>query len=523
MANFDFNRYVWRKDADVAGRYIREAGGGEVIEDIWKLTKHGEQNLFLGIQATLSVPIEAALLHEHVKHAWTSLRWEVPIIAATTSHIWHTDKPPTAFIVYDVGKSHSDVDKWVSETLEVKADYKNKTLDDLRYDIGQEPIPVNDYDRQTFLYLVPYTPTTFGLLLRTAHTTVDGSGIKIWLTKLLTHLEKYISHSKYRHGQKESFKWGTEGERLLPIITEVLRKHEPAVVENGVVISEELPVEPRDGKEYFETLQGVMGGIVEGHSRQHLFKSFIQPPFDPATSKPKTKRCERRFSVEDSVKIKAAGYNLDPNNKLTINHIVHGTLSLLPLFDNPPAPDSDGAVFYYGLADGRKRLAKEYRGPLDYPGYCLGVSGLQIPISIFNKYSTGDKKTLVYEFAKEMKKEYLKQAAYPALVGIEAQQGDIMLHAPPPPPWAGPGYSADGKGSLYLYPKYPPAEEGPVVVEITDFFLGLNKCDPGPFFRCYEWNGSIVFSVDYNEYAVAEKVINEWMDMWVDLTSAITK
>jgi len=278
MDTFDFNRYVWRTDSSIHGRYIREAGGGEAIEDIWKLTKHGEQNLFLGIYASLSqgVSLTPAELLEHVKSAWKSLRWEVPTLAATTSHTWHKDKVPTAFIVYDVAQSTEDIDKWLQQTVELHQEYQNKTLDELRYDIGQEPIPVNDFDRQTFLYVVSYSPTKFGLLLRTAHTTFDGAGVKILMTKLFMHLQKYITDTGYTKAQAIVMKWGTEGERLLPIVTEVLRKHEPAVIdENGVVISQELPAELREGKEYLETLGDVMTGIVTGMSvRQSVYRYF---------------------------------------------------------------------------------------------------------------------------------------------------------------------------------------------------------------------------------------------------------
>lgn len=79
-----------------------------------------------------------------------------------------------------------------------------------------------------------------------------------------------------------------------------------------------------------------------------------------------------------------------------------------------------------------------------------------------------------------MREQYHRQASYPALLGIEPQQADLMLQAPPPPPWAGPQYSADGPGALYLYPQYPAPEEGPAAIEITDYFMGLNKTDPGP-------------------------------------------
>ncbi|CAA7262172.1 unnamed protein product [Cyclocybe aegerita] len=522
MELIDFNRFVWRTDDKIPGRYLREAGGGEVIEDMWKLTKHGEQNLFLGVYADLSTPLEADSLFDHVRKAWKSLRWEVPTLAATTSHVWHEDKPPTTFIVYDVGISDVDVDLWINETVEMHLEYKDRTLDDLRYDFGQVPIPVNDYDRQTFLYLVPYSPTKFGLLIRTAHTTFDGAGIKILMTKLLMHLEKYVSDAtEYTREQDALMRWGTEGERLLPIVTEILRKHEPAVVDDrGVVLVKELPAEVREGKEYFECLADVMNGLVSGIPRAHRFKSFIEPPFDSKTTMPKTRRLQHTFTVEESKKIQAAGaVPDDPIQKLTVNHLVLGALCLLPLIDNPPPPNTDALVFYYGLVDGRPRLDKKYRGSLDYPGYCLGMSGLHIPASIFHQHPIEDKKALVLDFAKAVKKEYAKQAAYTSLVAIEPQQGDLMMNGPAPPPWSGPLYSADGKGAVYLHPRYP--AEGKPVIEITDFFLGLNKCDPGPFFRCSEWRGRIMLSVDFNELAVDVNVVQGWMNLWAELLLSV--
>lgn len=267
MEHFDFNRYVWRADSDVSGRHIREAGGAEAIEDLWKVTKHGEQNLFIGIYASLSVPVASDVLLAHVKSAWRALRWEVPTIAASTSHIWHQDgRPPTAFIVYDEAKSNEDVEKWISETVESFPTYgiENKTLDDLRYDIGQEPIPVNDFDRQTFLYLVPYSTTKFGLLLRTAHTTFDGVGVKVLMTKILGHLASYIVDAGSEHLTME---WGTGKEAgwLNPIQSEILREDEPEVKDDeGRVISEARTAVRRDGPEYWETLGDVMTGLVTG-------------------------------------------------------------------------------------------------------------------------------------------------------------------------------------------------------------------------------------------------------------------
>lgn len=154
---------------------------------------------------------------------------------------------------------------------------------------------------------------------------------------------------------------------------------------------------------------------------------------------------------------------------------------MLTVLDNPPAPGSPNVVFYYGLVDSRQRLAKEYRGAVNYPGYCLGMSSIQIPVNIVDKYSgdiNNNLKSVIFDFAQAVKKEYKRQAAFPSLLAIENQQVELMLQAPPPPPWCGPWFGGDGRGAIYLRPKYP--QEGNTVIEVTDFFVGLNKTDPGP-------------------------------------------
>lgn len=163
---------------------------------------------------------------------------------------------------------------------------------------------------------------------------------------------------------------------------------------------------------------------------------------------------------------------------MLITCTVLASLCLLPIYDSPPVPGSDGLIFLFGLADGRQRLEKKYRDVLAYPGYCLGVSSLHMPVSIFYNHPPEDKKSIIIDFAKTVKKEYAKQAAYPALLAIQPQEGDLMLQAPPQPPLVTPQYGGDGKGSVYLFPKYP--AEGDAVIDIDHFFIGLNKCDPGP-------------------------------------------
>ncbi|GJJ08073.1 hypothetical protein Clacol_002280 [Clathrus columnatus] len=90
-----------------------------------------------------------------------------------------------------------------------------------------------------------------------------------------------------------------------------------------------------------------------------------------------------------------------------------------------------------------------------------------------------------------------------------------MLGGSPFPPWCGPTYSADGRGSDYLSSSHE--VNGRKIIDVSDFFIGVNRCDPGPCFRATEWNGRIMLSVDYNELAVERKVVQRWMDMWREL------
>ena len=146
------------------------------------------------------------------------------------------------------------------------------------------------------------------------------------------------------------------------------------------------------------------------------------------------------------------------------------------MLDNPPQKNSPNLVFLYGLVDSRNRLLKEYRGAEGYPGYCLGMSSIQVPVAIADKYAASggvesNKKSAIFDFAKAVKEEYKRQAAFPALLAVENQQVEMMVGSPPPPPFCGPWFAGDGRGSIYLRPKYP--QSGSSIIEVTDFFVGL--------------------------------------------------
>lgn len=229
----------------------------------------------------------------------------------------------------------------------------------------------------------------------------------------------------------------------------------------------------------------------------HQFRSVKQPLYDQNKDTPLTRRIANTFTLEQSQKIIDACRNAP--DRLTINHLgklrfkkrtcnrksetflALGCLSLLVVLDNPPESGSPNVVFYQGLVDGRQRLARRYRGALDYPGYCLGMSSIQIPVNIVDEYEgkVGENlKSAVLDFARSVKAEYMRQSAFPALLAIVNEEVELMLSAPPPPPWCGPSFGPDGRGSIYLKPRYP--HEGNTIMEITDFFVGLGKTDPGP-------------------------------------------
>lgn len=57
-----------------------------------------------------------------------------------------------------------------------------------------------------------------------------------------------------------------------------------------------------------------------------------------------------------------------------------------------------------------------------------------------------------------------------------------------------------------------------------DFFSHSDDADKSPrFFRCTEWKGRVIFSIDFNELAVDHKVVRGWLDTWIELVLTLTK
>ncbi|GJJ15155.1 hypothetical protein Clacol_009430 [Clathrus columnatus] len=513
MTSFDQNRGKWREDHKVPGRFIRECVSAEIMLDIWNTQYHGDGNMFLGLYIKLANSFGASEFMTYLREAWKSLRWEIPTIALQVYHVpVKRDSLPKPYMVYDVAKSSSEADDWAKTTAFLMEGYKD--LDDLRYHIGQNPLPPTDFVPQTFVYALQTSPDSFGILIHTSHVISDGNAVRIVGNRLLYHLANYIGDPGYQKLESKKIRWGSESVNLVPVISDVIQNYEPAVKDSsGNIIKEEIPGEIREGPEYDKTLAEVMDGLNKGSTLAHPFKSIIYPIFNVQKQNPRSRRVYYTFTLEESERIKAACKpTRSMPEKLTclnLKETVNGALGLVTILDNPPQKDSDAMIFFWGVVDPRKKLIPRYH---NYPCFALGMSALLLPVSLYETFSHEDRRTLVLEFAKATREEYNKQAQYPSLTSVLDEEVDRMLQGPPPPPWCGPRYSADGRGSNYLSPSHE--VNGRKIIEVSDFFIAVNRCDPGPCFRATEWNGRIMLSADYNELAVETKVAQRWMDLW---------
>ncbi|TDL16435.1 hypothetical protein BD410DRAFT_888762 [Rickenella mellea] len=512
--------YKWRRDEMHIGsmRYKRQIVAGEVISDVYNATKHGEMTLFLGVYATLSSPITHNELLTQLRRAWVALRWDVPTIAAQTLHDGKNIAKPKTWMTYDIAQSHTDVDKWAEETVMLREDITD--LDQLRYEVGQGPMPRADLVPQSFLYLAPSTSTTFGVLMHVSHINFDGASVKILMSKLFEHLAMYVSDPHYVSLQSAKIRWGRELENLLPATVDILRKPEPAQMDgHGKVLIPATPEEPQSGPAYDETLTKIVNDVANYAPHVHPFKTFIEPHYNLVTTKPISRRASHKFTVEESNKI----ISTVRAKQMTVNQLLLGAVCLLPIIDNPPAdgPNSQAVVFVHGIVDCRQRLEKAYRHIDGYAGVCIGTSPIVVPVSIITSMQYSSMAEKVLAVASVVREQYRAQAALPALLGVSAEIMEMIATNPNTPPWTGPMFVGDGRGSKYLRESYP--ESGPVkVIEITDFFMSVNKTDLGPPFRATEWKGRIMLSADHNELAVEPSVVEGWMKLWAELVLSVT-
>lgn len=181
------------------------------------------------------------------------------------------------------------------------------------------------------------------------------------------------------------------------------------------------------------------------------------------------------------------------------------------IHDNPPNAQSnpDGVLNWNAIADCRYLLKEPYAAPEAYPGFCLALSPMSTPLTVYQAANGTvvplDKKALAMT-AKSIKQQYVKQKTYPGLLSVGAQEIDLLVNSwkdvaaagitsvfcrvssrlhdvlkpcrRSPPSWS-PWFSADGKGEKFLDIVYDDGAGRPLL-EVDKFFISLNKSLPNP-------------------------------------------
>lgn len=249
IPSVDKTRYIWHSSPHDDTYYVREAWGSEVIEDIWNRYNHAEQNLFLGVNITLSKPVTTSELLERARDAWMAVRFSTPIIAAHTEQ----DKADNTLITYRLATDAADAQAWARRTIRFHEIHKD--LDELRFEIGQKPTPEENGD-QTFIYFVSRSDTSYGVLMHTSHVPFDGAGTKIIMNRFLNKLAQYIAEPSLTTTEK--FAWGTEAVKLPPAAGQILGQNEAA-----------------EGSDYAATLTAIMTDLGAAMPVRCLFIESI--------------------------------------------------------------------------------------------------------------------------------------------------------------------------------------------------------------------------------------------------------
>jgi 15-O-acetyltransferase Tri3 len=233
---YDYPRFQWRKSPDDANLYLREAAGGEAFEEFMCRVNHGSEILFIGLEVTLHKAISLEQFISQARDAWAALRFEIPTLA---TNIVFDAAAGTTLLTYRQAASNQEAASWAKRTVSLSTGPQD--LDQLRYDLGTKRMPDENGD-PTLLYILAGTSeTSYSLLIHCSHTILDGAGLKILTNKFLALLTEHLTDA----GKRPLLKWGTEGENLLPCVSEVLG-----------------PDEVKEGDGYAQTLAGLMGDLV---------------------------------------------------------------------------------------------------------------------------------------------------------------------------------------------------------------------------------------------------------------------
>ena len=104
---------------------------------------------------------------------------------------------------------------------------------------------------------------------------------------------------------------------------------------------------------------------------------------------------------------------------------------MITVADNPPTPETPKGLSMncFGLVDATSRLREPWSSREAYAGYCLAVSAMEFPVSLFqNEDGTAaplNKQTLL-KVLRYSRQAYAEQKAIPAILSMMAQAAEML-------------------------------------------------------------------------------------------------
>lgn len=119
--------------------------------------------------------------------------------------------------------------------------------------------------------------------------------------------------------------------------------------------------------------------------------------------------------------------NLDSLHKL-ITSIAHAALSMVAAEDSPMTDSTapDASLLYFNLVNSRDRLATQYK-EAGYTSNCIAMHPVAIPMAAFSTVTDFEDERILSNIATLIKDQYERAKSSPALVGVIAQQIELML------------------------------------------------------------------------------------------------
>jgi len=310
------------------------------------------------------------------------------------------------------------------------------------------------------------------------------------MNEFIAKLVKSITNPVLSSTFTDSLPWGTESKHLPPPTPAILG-----------------PTEATTGPLYMRGLEMVTSSYA-ALSRGIGFKPRNVGPGP-------TRRTHLSFSEEETTRFIEAVRGLG----FTVNIIAHAAACVTCYLDNPTteATPPDAVYVCFGLSDARNRVLPQYK---NYVGYCLGTQSIPISASVIAAAASKGERAQVIEAAQLVKEEYTKMRENPALLSAQPVLGDVVFQAVksggPPEPNFGFWFAGDGLSEKFVNRTFE-GPDGRVVATVDHEFTSLNMTNPGPFFRIFTWRGKLRLSIDANQYAMPDDVVQGFVQKWASL------